>query len=352
MKTKLLLTALAVIVFTIQPFAQSYVIQVKPTGSKFWGYADITGKMIIPAQFEKCHKFSPDGYATIYGKKERQYYFIDIKGEKLATEITSFKIQDGFGFDVDGFVDGLIAVKIGEKWGFLNSQGKLAIPAKYDKVTEFSSGYATVTLNERYFVLNTKGEETKVDVSEILDVRPFTENLAPYRAADKTFGFIGPDGKPAIPAKFESVGYFSDGLAWAKADGKQLGYINTKGEWVIEPKYAAGKEFDTSTGLARVKLQDGKWAYADKKGELLYVNDTEVWGDFSEGLADGKKGDKRGFYNNQGDWIIQPQFEGVRDFKNGYAAAKLAGKWGVIDNKGQWVIQPSFDGIKDVEKVR
>jgi hypothetical protein len=352
MKTKLLLIIIVATSFALNVYSQTYIIQVKPMGNKLWGYAGLDGKMIIPAQYEKCYKFSPGGYATVYDKKNRQYQFINLKGEKLETEITSFKIQDGFGFDVDGFVNGLVAVKVGEKWGFLNSQGKLAIPAKYDNVTEFSSGYATANIDGSYVVLNTKGEETKVDVSGVMDVKPFTENLAPYRAADKNFGFIGPDGKEAIPAKFESVGYFSDGLAWAKADAKQLGYINTKGEWIIEPKFAAGKEFDTSTGLARVKTHDGKWAYVDKKGEMLYVNDTEVWGDFRNGLADGKKEDKRGFYNNKGEWVIQPKFEGVRDFKNGYAAAKLGGKWGVIDKTGKWVIQPAFDGIKDVESVK
>ncbi len=87
-------------------------------------------------------------------------------------------------------------------------------------------------------------------------------------------------------------------------------------------------------------------------GEIVKVNDTEVWGDFSEGLADGKNGDQRGFYNNKGEWVIKPQFEGVRDFKNGYAAAKQGGKWGVIDKKGNWVIRPAFDGIKDMELVK
>ena len=84
----------------------------------------------------------------------------------------------------------------------------------------------------------------------------------------------------------------------------------------------------------------------------MHVSDTETWGDFSEGLADGKKGDKKGFYNNKGAWVIQPQFDGVRDFKNGFAAAKQGDKWGMINKEGKWVIQPTFDGIKDMELVK
>src|SRR5690349_2042919 len=106
MKRVFLIAVIAVIVATAQLSAQTYITQVKPVGSKFWGYANLKGEMIIPAQFEKCYKFSPDGYATIYDTKAKQYYFINTKGERLNTEITSFKIRDGFGFDVDGFVDG------------------------------------------------------------------------------------------------------------------------------------------------------------------------------------------------------------------------------------------------------
>jgi len=352
MKTKFILLTAAAVALTFITTAQTFVTQVKPSGNKFWGYANLKGEVFIPAQFEKCYKFGPDGYATIYDNKARQYYFINTKGERLVTEIASFKIHDGFGFDVDGFVDGLIAVKVGEKWGFLNSEGKLAIPAKYDDVTEFSSGYASGNIGGAYYILNKNGEEKKVEVNGAVDIKPFSENLAPFKSVDKKFGFVGPDGKEAIAAKFESVGYFSGGLAWAKSDGKLLGYINTKGEWVIEPKFAAGKDFDAEAGLARIKASDGNWAYVNKSGEIIYVTDTEAWGDFSEGLADGKKGEKRGFFNNKGEWVIQPQFDGVRDFKNGYASAKLGGKWGVIDRKGQWIIQPTFDGIKDMEKIR
>jgi hypothetical protein len=352
MKKIFLLLSLHLMYAAITPVAgQLLITQVKPSGSKYWGYANIKGELIIPAQFEKCYRFSPSGYATIYDTKERQYHFINTKGERLKTEISDFKIHDGFGFDVDGFVDERVAIKVGKTWGFLDASGKLAIPARYDDVTEFSGGYASAKSGGNFVLLNTKGDEIKPAITGITDIKTFSEGLAPFRGPDKKFGFLNSSGQVAIPAKFESVGYFRNGLAWAKTDGKLLGYIDTKGNWVIEPKFVAGKDFDEKAGLARIKTADGKWAYTNRKGEIIYVTDTDVWGDFKEGLADGRKNGKRGFYNNKGEWVIQPQFEGVRDFKNGYAAAKLGDKWGVIDKTGKWVIQPQYDGIKDMEKV-
>jgi len=351
MKMKIIAGLASAFFLTTSVFAQQYLTQVKPIDSKTWGYANEKGEIVIKPQFEKCHKFSSDGLAPIYDTKAKQYYFINTKGERVNTEVKDFKLIDRFGFDLEGFNDGLIPIRQGEKWGFLNAEGKLAIPTKYDHVTGFSNGHAIATLNKKFIVLNTSGEESPVEGSGTLDVKEFAEGLAPVRAADKKFGYIDGSGKIVVKPQFESVGYFVDGLAWAKTGDDKVGYISKSGEWVIKPQFSVGKEFDHSTGLARIKTGD-TWGYVNKSGEVLNVKDTETWGDFSDGLAEGKKGGKVGFYNDKGEWTIQPQFEGTRAFKNGYAAAKKGDKWGMIDKTGSWVIEPTFERIMDMELVK
>ena len=154
-----------------------------------------------------------------------------------------------------------------------------------------------------------------------------------------------------VPAKFLAVGYFINGLVWARDLDKKIGYINTKGEWIIKPTFQSAKDFDKSTGLARVKLED-KWCYTDKSGKITTITDTEAWGDFNDGLAKGKKAGKVGYYDSKGSWVIEAKYEGGRDFKNGFAAIKLNGKWGFINNKGEVVVEPKFSGIKDLELVK
>ena len=353
MKIKFITTILvALLGFGFNAQAQRiFVCQVKPLDSDLWGFVNQKGEFIIKPQFEKCFEFSSDGLAPVLNTKTKQYYFINLKGEKLATEITEFELQNILGFDVKGYNCGLVAVRQGKKWGFLNTEGKLAIPIKYDDVTEFTDGYSVATIEKKNFVLNTKGEEFAIDEKDVVNVKHFTEELAPYKSTNNLFGFIGKDGKIAIQAQFESVGYFSDGLAWAKTKDGILGYINPKGEWIIKPQFTFGKNFDAQSGLARIKIGD-KFEYVNKTGEILYVNDTEDWGNFSNGLADGKKNKKIGFFNNKGQWVIQPQFDAVREFKNGYAAVKKDDKWGAIDMEGNWIIQPTFSSFKDFELVQ
>lgn len=350
MKKKILFSFIALVLVTCNAFSQTYITQVKPVGQKKWGYATLNGELVIQARFEKCYKFSSEGLAAIYDTDQRQYYFINTKGEKLSTEISGYKLIDGFGFDLEGFTDGLVPVRIGSLWGYMNNQGKLTIPAKYDEVSAFNGGFSVAKAGDKYVVLNTKGEESPTDI-KVADAKHFSEGLAPFRTAEKKFGFIGTDGNAAIGAQFQSVGYFNNGMAWAKSADGILGFINTKGEWVIKPQFDVGKDFDIESGMARVK-KDDKWGYVNKQGEMMYVNDTDLWGDFSNGLASGRKNGLVGFFNKTGEWVIKPQFDAVRDFKNGYAAAKKDDKWGVIDKTGNWVMQPTYDGIKDMELVK
>ncbi len=336
---------LSLVLFAANGFSQTYLTQIKSTDTKKWGYANQKGEIIIPAQFERCYEFTRDGFAAIHDKESKAFYFINLKGEKLTTQLKGI---DGVE---EGFSNGLAAVKTGDKWGYLDTSGKLAIPAKYDDATVFDGGYAVAKSGNKYVVLNARGEESPVEGSGILEVKHFSEKRAPFRATDKKFGFVDEHGKVAIQAKFQSVGYFKNGLAWAKEEDAILGYIDPKGEWVIKPQFDAGREFDSGTGLARIKAAD-KWGYVNRSGQITNINDTEVWGDFSDGLAEGKKGGKRGFYDSKGTWVIAPQFDGVRDFKNGFAAAKMNDQWGMIDKTGKWVIKPSFAGIKDMELVK
>jgi hypothetical protein len=347
----MIFTLVLTLVLGFGAFAQNYVILVQPAGSKEWGYADLTGNMVINAKYKKCVGFSDDGFAAIYDGSIKQFYFINLKGETLPTEITGYKLIEVLGFGMKGFYDGLAAVKVGDRWGYLNTDGKLAIQVKYEKVTVFNGGYASVQREGKFFVLDHSGTEYPAEFPGIVDLNDFSEGLATFKTEAGLVGFVDGTGKVAIQPIFQSAGDFHGGLAWAKSTSGKLGYINQQGDWAIDPKFDAGKNYDPVSGLARIKSGD-KWGYVNKLGEVAYMYDSEMFEDFSDGLARGKKGEKFGFFNDKMEWAIQPQFDGSRDFKNGYAAVRTGELWGVVDKSGNWVIKPRFDDIKDVEVVK
>jgi hypothetical protein len=284
MKKQISLSLVLVLLTGYQVFSQTYVILVKPVGMKEWGYANIKGELMIKAQFRKCTEFSEDGLAAIYDANSKQFYFINLKGETLKTEITDFKLFEIFGFGIKGFENGFVPVKQNDKWGYLNTDGKLAIPIKYDKATQFNSDHAVTQNGGKYFILDKQGKEIPVDIPLLTDLKPFSEQLAPFKTVEEKFGFIDVNGKVAIQAQYQGVGYFYAGLAWARKSDKTIGFINPKGEWVIQPQFVAAKDFDLESGLARVKVGD-KWAYVNKTGEITYSKDSQITEDFSNGLA-------------------------------------------------------------------
>ena len=344
---KIILSCSLVMLMSAMTFGQTHIVMVKSAANKKWGYVTSSGEVVVEPKYDRCYEFSSEGLAPVYESKTKQFYFITTKGEQITTDVKDFKLMDRMGFALEGFGDGLIPIKHKDKWGFLNKDGKVAITAKYDDVTGFGSGHAVATLGKKLFIINTSGEETAVEPG-ILEVRKFSENLAPFRAADKKFGYMDVNGKTVIKPQFESVGYFKDGIAWAKTTDGMVGYINTGGEWVIKPQFNTAGNFDKESGLARVKT-DSEWGYVNKEGNVIRKTDTSVWEDFSNGLAMGKKDGLFGYFNDKGEWAIQPQFEGGRDFKNGYAAVKKGSKWGIIDKTGSWILKPEYDAIKDME---
>jgi hypothetical protein len=343
MKNKILLSYTFTLLLVSGAFAQTYIAQVKSMKNKKWGYINNLGVMIVEPQYESTYRFSSDGIAVVFDANSKQYVFINTQGARLTTDVKTYRLG------LEEFRDGLITVKYNDKWGYFDTSGKVAIAAKYDEVNGFGSGHAAVTLNKKIFLIDTHGNETPV-APDIIQVREFSENLAPFRSSDKKFGFMDTTGKIVIRPQFETVGYFKNGIAWARTTDGIIGFIGTDGEWIIQPQFSFAGNFDSESGLARIKT-GSQWGYVDRDGKILRKEDSMAWEDFSEGLALGKKDYLFGFFNSKGEWQIKPQFDGARDFKNGYAAAKKGNKWGVIDKSGNWVIEPTFDAIKDMEIV-
>ncbi len=331
--------------------SQTFITQARPFEEKLWGYINEKGETVIEPTYKKCYSFSENGLAPIYESKKFQ--FINTKGEVLNTDIKGFRLIEGFiGIGgLQGYSDGLVAVQKNKSWGFLNSNGGVEIMLKYDKVSSFHGGFAVAQGGGSFYVLNKKGEESKIEGVEIVNLKGFKEGLAPFVNDSKKYGFINTDAKVAIEAQFASVGNFYGGLAWAKTFDKKVGFINPDGEWAVNPQFLVAKNFDPVSGLARVKTEEG-WVYTDRNGIITKVTVSESWGDFHEGLAKGKKEGKTGYFNNKGEWAVEPQYEGGRNFKNGFAAVKLGGKWGFIDKTGNWVIEPNYSGVKDMELVK
>ncbi len=381
MKTKKLFGFIAILMMFTELMAQDYRAMVRPKDSKEWGYVNEKGEMSIAAQYRKCYAFNADGLAKIYHNK--RYAFIDKTGKQKEVSINKFYLKE---FSL-GFEDDMVPVREKKTWGYMNSKGELAVEMKYEFASAYRDGNASAKIKNDFFILDKNGKESAVNTKDITEIKRPSEGMTAYRAKDKMMGFVDTDGEPVIKAKFllvqyfmdgiarvkdqnelfgfidkkgewivkpelQKVGTFSGGLVWARdAATEMIGFIDNTGKWVIKPKFEAAKNFDPVSGIARVK-ENGAWGYISKDGEKLKLNiQTEVYGDFKDGMAKGRKDKKFGFFGADGNWVIEPQFDAVGKISNGYIAAKQNDLWGYIDMKGNWVVKPQFDAVKAMMKI-
>lgn len=323
--------------------AQTYVANIR-NNAGLWGYINMQGETVIEAKFDNAKEFSEDGFAMVKEVDADDYHFINIKGEKLELNCAPAAIK--------AFNNGRAMVKIGDKWGFIDTKGELVIPAEYDNVSRFNNDRAFVKdENKTVYLIDKSGVKVDLKGLKIIAYKEFTEGLARVKVGS-TWGFINKEGELAIEAKYSKVRVFSGGLAAAKIGKDKFGYINKEGDFVLEPAYDAASEFDTSSDLARVKI--GKqWMYVNKNSEKLIIQ-ADHFHDFSEGLLRTDKLSAPGVYgfvNAQGEWIIDPQFERTGDFHFGKCRIRKNENWGLIDKKGNIVIEAQYDRFEDFVKI-
>jgi hypothetical protein len=245
---------------------------------------------------------------------------------------------------VDGFSDGMCAVRCGDKWGFINSTGEIAVSPHYDEVRGFSEGLAAVCLAGKWGVIDRSGDLV-IDFQFDL-VADFSEGLAPVRLAQKS-GVIDRRGDLVIDFQFDFVTGFSEGLA-AVQRGENRGYIDRSGRIVVDLVFEEVHKFDQ--GVAFVRLKD-KFGMIDTSGQLIMRPsiDLVVPGKFSNDLKRVRVSDKYGFLDRNGEMVINPQFGEAEEFSEGLAVAGF-GTWltpgflGYIDSKGRFIIEPQFYG--------
>jgi hypothetical protein len=152
------------------------------------------------------------------------------------------------------------------------------------------------------------------------------------------FGFLNKTGATVIPATFDNIGDFSNGLAAANLNDK-WGYINTKGVFVIQPIYSKVEKFNNGYGKVFSAANPQLFEFINTEGKIVSENEITGAPLFFDGLKIIKVGAKYGYADINGKHVIPPTYDEVTNFNgSGLAKVGLNGKYGIINKTGKIVL--------------
>lgn len=192
-----------------------------------WAYINPAGEIVISpiAHWKKVPHFSC-GRAP-FQADDNKWGYIDLKGAKV--------IPAQF-VDYDYFSEDLCIAWLGESAGFIDLAGNWHIQPILKRVDRFSHGLAAAYQGAQVYFIDTHGD-TRFDLNAIgqgLQVDSFREGLCSFKK-DGKWGFINLEGRVVIEPIYTSFipPHFSEGLAAVEKDGKLL-YIDQTGKVELE----------------------------------------------------------------------------------------------------------------------
>jgi WG containing repeat len=213
------------------------------------GYIDKKGDVVIKPQYDFAESFFDDRAYTVslanqgtssekqYDLDKKNYKYIDKSGNIVidssalglrATTIWFFldrtskyclsakedytEQHNQFGIPIEAFRDGIACVSDGDKYGFIDKQGNISIPLKFDCLSPFSEGLAVFSNTFNTIPIKGKSNEHLVE---------------------RIYGYIDKKGAIAISPGYLRADGFSEGLACI-ADSHGYAYIDKAGNKVIK----------------------------------------------------------------------------------------------------------------------
>ena len=281
----------------------------------------------------------------------------------------------------------LFPVQVGQQYGYINSNGKIMIDARYEKAYDFEGAFALVEMSNN--TLSFIDKKANIVVA-FLDPAPYkrykhrySEGLvAIYDHHTDRYGFVDQEGRWIIKPRFYKVKPFSNDLAavWEDPDiyldeepgcetpipHPKWGYIDKSGNYAFQKMFSSADNF--TDGFAVVN--DNGYFFINKNGthipddkikepsvhlrrlafDLEFLTDQDnhkhILNSPENYSTDGtltSAGMTIGFLDHKGTWKIEPIFTSGQFFSEGLAGVKgQNGLWGFINSSGKMIIKPQF----------
>ncbi|MFS0489494.1 WG repeat-containing protein [Leadbetterella byssophila] len=358
-----------------------------------WGFIDLSLNEIVPPVYSYVLPFREGLAAVVIGKK---YGYINREGKMVINPLLDFidQAEIDYKFNNDeifrptrlssmvNFSNGFAVIKKNNKYGYINREGKIAIPPQYDYVRPFSSHIAIVGNKVSY--LPEMGRE-RYSTEDYFG--HFLIDTLGNRQTKDDFLFLGLIGEGLISAVKLETQTYEQNLKRIKhsslyrdselksanklfiKESKLFGFIDLKGEWIIPPTFPYTHLFDliisyfnndyafvsrnqgfNYTDVISLEEEKIKYNFIDKSGKYLSddnfsLPNNQYYGFRKNGLAIvgisdndqtifytstlGKTDEVHeinaqyfGYINKSGVFVIPPLYKEVTPFVKGLSQVK------------------------------
>ncbi len=284
-------------------------VQENKWNSALLGFADTTGKAVIPPRFANVTQFS-EGLAGFSGESLPSLVGAPVAGAPVKPEIVS-----------------------GNLFGFIDRAGRVVIKPRFDSIGQFEQGVALVYLAGDKLLIDKTGK-TLFSAKSI--VRPKKIRPAGDETADRDSDEHEtlPNGQQFVSGYIQSSHFFLGELAVIATDDEQSGLIDRSGKVVVQPRYDSIVANSTDGITGYISMEEGKQEINRGVSPFLVLKD-HLWG----------------VLDSNGKELFAPKFKRILSFQNDHAAVMVGGKYGFSDAKGNIVIKPEYDFVTAFDKI-
>ena len=296
-----------------------------------FGYMDKSGKTLIGPQYDDAGDFS-EGLAVIHIGGKAGYIGRDGKIE----------ITPQFD-DAEEFVRGRARVKLccgpmgrasgRDRFGYIDTHGKKIGSVELLSNEPFWGSLAAIQTSSGFGFIDSDGKLAIPTTFSGVSYLGFAGGRAPVRSGQK-WGFIDKSGQWVIEPQFDNALNYAEGLAPVAVGGK-WGYIDSAGKFVINPQFDSAQFFDH--GFAAVLLFNrGGWSLIDTSGAPVADLRLTSVRTPNEGLRGVTTDDGYGFLEGK-TFVIKPRFATGGDFAGGLALVVVRGEEFYINRSGVFI---------------
>ena len=334
--------------------------------NEYWGYKNEQGDIVIPAKFDFVYQFQAD-VAVVSNKG--LYGLIDKKGQ-VTIPIKYANIEAYQRYSI---------VTLGTKQGLIANKGKIIIPIKYQYIKVFSrTKYVSdaiaqkktkvyddlvVKINNRYGIINEQGKQILPTIYDDIDY----VSKSPYNYRLKRndqYSILDENRRLQAFGNNKPVSLIHHLLKhYQVINNEKRGIVDAQNRVIIPIKYDHISRLKNPTLLYQVYLGKLTGILNDKRDTILPIKYTNIKREIR--LIDGyelTQNAQKSWINRQGKILIPPLYKKIEKFvpgilkvasktytvpkdKTGRSIPRVSNKVGLIDTTGKVIVPLKYHKI-------